>query len=177
MTKKYFWAIAGKFHVPPETKKLMDTDELFEGKPKEMKLLYENNFETDTGTSCALPPLEGKKSVCVEKTHPYTPLYSIPASSVNGKWIRAQATLFYQVKQWNVWEIPQFLVRFTNKGQKIKETFIRVGRLMNDGDIKDIYIDAKIPSTTFDTVSVFFAGLNSSEALEIDNLKVWSFNE
>lgn len=57
MTKKYFWAIAGRFNVAEEKKKLMDTDELFKGKPRNLELLTLNDFEKDTGPGAACPLL------------------------------------------------------------------------------------------------------------------------
>ena len=43
--------------------KLRDARELFEGVPKDMKLLYVNDLENDSSLYCPIPAIEGKKSV------------------------------------------------------------------------------------------------------------------
>ena len=174
--KKYFWATVGRYHVSEDTKKLMDANEMFEGTPKNMKLLYQNNFENDTNANYTSAPIEGKRSICLSKPYTSTPVYSVPASLITGQWIRVEAALYTPDKEWNVWEMPQFIVRFTNKGEKVKETEIRVSRFIEQGERRDLYMDVEKPSAQFDTVSVFFASFNSNKELIIDNLRIYSFD-
>ncbi len=180
MTKKYFWAVAGRFHILEEKKKLMDTDELFEGTPKNMKLLSFNNFENDTGTWCKLPPINGKRSVCINNEHPYSPASSVRGSLLaNADWLRAEAMFYCPQKEWNVWIMPQFVVRFMYKGEKLKENCIRVDRFLDNGLTKDLYIDAEIPKQPFDSVMVFLGRGSEESQLPVlmDDLKIWSFNK
>jgi hypothetical protein len=176
MTQAYYWAVAGRWKVSEQTQKLKDTDELFKGKPKQMKLLYENGFETDTLYNATQPVITGEKSIFIRK-HFTSPEYSFAYNGDEAEWVRAQATFHCIHKEWGTWDMTQFIVRFKHKGTRVKEKLIKPHRFLVDNEEKDIFIDVKIPAEPFDTVSIFFWSDACDQELIIDNLKVWSFKE
>ncbi len=177
MTKEYFLRVVGRWSVPPETIKLRDTRELFEGTPKAMKLLYTNDLEHDTGLYCPVPAIEGKKSVCLDKDHQHSEKYAFSYSSHDAEWIRGQASFRCTVKESETWSMPRFNIFFRDKGNTIKAYGIRVHRFLENGETKDIYFDIKVPIGDFDSVGVELDNSGSNKALLMDNIKVWSFRE
>lgn len=73
--------------------------------------------------------------------------------------------------------MAQFVVRFTYKGEKVKENFIRVNRFLDRGDTTELYIDSKIPQMPFDSVMVFVANDQTMLPIVVDNVKIYSFNQ
>ncbi|MCB0695825.1 MAG: hypothetical protein KDC07_00590, partial [Chitinophagaceae bacterium] len=62
MSNRYYWAVVGRFNVPAYTVRYKDTDEYYDGTPRNMKLLYANNFEADT-TAANVEPIAGERSL------------------------------------------------------------------------------------------------------------------
>ncbi len=177
MTKEYFLRVAGRWSAPEETKKLRDTRELFEGTPKNLKLLYTNNMEQDTTLFCPAPAIEGRRSVYLDKDHQKSQKYSFPYTSHEANWIRGQATFRCTEKEWNTWKMPRFNIFFRDKDNVVKAYGIRVHRFLNNGETKDIYFDIKVPENRFDNVGVELDNSGSDKVLLMDNIKIYSFNE
>jgi len=176
MTEAYFWRVVGRWSVPDDVIKLRDNDDLFEGQPSKLQLVYQNNFETDT-SQCTFPPIEGNKSICLDKDHQNTADYSFQYLPGKAKWLRAQATFRSVNREWDLWKMRQFIVEFLDNDKVIKTGMARVDRYISDGETKDVYIDMKIPESNFNKISIHCWNAESDKALIIDNLKVWSFNE
>lgn len=176
--KAYYWSTMLTWHAPSEnTIKLKDDEEQFKGTPKHLKLIYENDFEQDTSVHNLLPAIEGKKSDVVDSSYTYSSEYSVAFNKGEGKWVRAQATFRSPNKEWNVWKMAQFNIEFKYKGQKIKGQSIKVFRFLNPGQTKDIYLDARVPDVSVDTVAVFLWNGGSNIPVQFDNIKIWSFDE
>ena len=157
MTKAYFWAILGKYNVPTNTLKLLDTDEVFTGIRKNKKLIYKNTFELDTLVyDCNLPPIDGNQSFCLKTDMEYTPAYTVPLHNNDAEWVRVSADVRIDQKEWNKWKMTQLIIKFKNKKHIVKERKIRVQRLINNGEIKHIYIDSQLPKNTFNHLEVLF---------------------
>jgi hypothetical protein len=177
MTSKYFWAVAGRLQTSPEKQKLKDTDELFEGKPKNLVMLYADNFERGTiSLPKELTPIEGKNSLYTDNQHPYTKTITVPYKK-DADWLRTQFTFRCAAKEWTTWKMPQFVVRFSMGNRIVKSNMIRISHLLAGGEQKNIYLDTKIPVVPFDSVSVFIWNAGSDQYIIADNLKLWSFNE
>jgi hypothetical protein len=71
--------------------------------------------------------------------------------------------------------MAQVKIRFLNKGVQVKDNWIRLYRFMYDGCHSNIYIDAKIPSEKFDSVSVVLWNAGGDKKMTMDNLKVVAF--
>lgn len=178
MTRAYFWKIFGRFDIPEDACKLMDTDEEFTGVRKQVKVLLEDNFETTNDSlSCGLPPINGSHSICVTKDHQFTPTFSLPCSNEAFDWIRASATFLCPYKEWDTWRSSQLIVRFVNKGVNVKTRSIRLHRLLKSGQKRRLYIDVSCPKKDFDTVEVFVWNSDGTKPLMIDDLLIEGFNE
>ena len=178
MNRPYFQRVFLRYHVPDDVRKLLDTNELFEGERKNVKLVKEENFESDsTAYNCPLPPIEGQHSLCLDAERQYSPPVEAPLSPTDGQWVRAEATFRCQFKEWNFWQMTQFIVRFVNGQEVVKERAIRVYRFLDSGEDKRLYIDSAFPDQAFDKVAVFFWNADGGKPIAVDELKIEVFEE
>jgi hypothetical protein len=177
MTEAYFWKVVGRWHADKDKLKLLDTDELFEGEPKNMQVLYVNNFDADSSIHCPYPPISGTRSLYLDQEHQRSPVYNTAFAPGKADWIRAKATFRCTDMQWDLWHMSQFFVQFSYKGKVVKDRSLRVYRFLNGGETKDIYIDIEVPNEPFDSAGVWFNHCDNNLVLLIDELKISSFNE
>ena len=173
MTKPYFWRVLFRYQVPEEVNKLLDTKYIFEGERHKVRSIYENDFEADTTAyDCPLPPIQGQHSLCLGQEQQFSPAYSIPFKPEGRHWLRATASFRCQEKEWDTWRMTQFIVRFMQGEQKVKEHVLRVYRFLDNGTTRELYIDCKYPRKPFDRVEVAFWNADSNKPIAIDDLKV-----
>ncbi len=176
MTKAYFWNTLGRYQPEENVLKLLDTDESFCGERKNVELIYKNDFEKDTvHTGCNALPIEGEKSLCLNEVRQWSPAYIIPFEKNEQKWIRVSADFHCILKEWDVWKMTQFIVTLSNDEKEVKSKLIRVHRLLNNGELKNIYLDVKLPIKKINTVKVKFWNADGTQSIMIDNLKIESF--
>jgi hypothetical protein len=182
MTQSYFLRVAGRWSAPKRTLELRDKTELFEGRPKDLQLVYENGFERDTGKFFTTEAISGGKSLILDKERQVSPNFNFAWMPGNARWLRVQATFRCKHMEWDIWKETQFIVRLLDKNKQgqdaiVKENMIRVYRFLEGGDTKDIALDVKLPQQRFDSVNVWFANSESDKEITIDNLKAWRFSE
>ena len=171
--RAYYLATIGRWSVPDDVFKLRDDDEQYMGTPIHSEVVYQNDFESDT-TACTEPPIAGNRSICLTASKTGYD-FRFPYAQHNNKWIRAEATFHCVNKEWNVWNMSQFIISFLNNGKDVKTKILRVYRLLNDGDTKRISMDAIIPKEQFNEVKIGFWHAESKQTLVIDDLKVVVF--
>ncbi len=179
MTKSYFWKILGRYEVSDDVFKLLDTDEEFTAERKNVKVLYSNDFETDTLINSGdLPPITGAKSLTLDASNQFSPIYKCPINPQEKgeeKWVRVKCDFRCRNKEWETWKMTQFIVRYCDKDNVVKEKLIRVFRVLTDGQTKEIYLDTKMPEQSFDNIQVLFWNSGSSHPIAIDNIKIETF--
>lgn len=177
MTKAYYLRVAGRWHVPEETKKLRDNPDLYEGIPRNLTLVYQHDFESDTELVKLRKAINGERSLYLDKIHPNSVTYRFQYSGgADVTWLRTQATIRCVTKEWQLWNIPQFIVHYYKGDKEVKTSMIRIDRFIDEGETKDLYIDTRVPEEAFDAVGISFWNADSDKELLIDDLKVWSFN-
>jgi hypothetical protein len=178
MTKAYFFKILGKYKVDRDAFKLLDTDEEFLGERRDVKVIYENDFEADsTAYSCAISPIEGNKAFCLNKQNQYSPLYKVDFQPININWVRFIASVRCTQKEWNTWRMAQLTARFYNYENVIKERNLRIFRILNDQETRSIFLDMRIPENeTITHCSISFGNSGSDKTLVVDDIRIESFS-
>jgi hypothetical protein len=174
MTESYFWRVAGRWSAPERTLELRDRTELYEAEPNDLSLLYQNSLQPDTATG-------GVTGLVLNKQVQGSPAYSFAFNGDNEKWLRVQATFHCAHREWDLWKMAQFVVRLVDKSKPgdsiVKENMIRVYRLLDGGETKNISLDMKLPPGHYDAVNILFWNGDSDKELIITDLKAWSFSK
>lgn len=179
MTRGYYWQVLFKNreNIDPDAYKLLDTDEIFTGERKEVRKIYENNFEADTTVfNCPVEPIEGVRSLCLDQERQFSPEFEVPLEPGAGEWVRAAATFRCQWKEWNYWQMTQLIVRYKFGEKIVKERAMRVYRYLDNGQTERLYLDCRAPREDFDRVAVLFWNAESNKPIAVDELKVEVFN-
>ncbi len=173
-TDAYFLATLGRFESNDDIEKLLDNSDRFKGQPQNVVVEYVNNFDSDS-TAISDRALEGSRSIRLDKDFQRTEPYNFKIANPQAEWIRATALFSSDAREYNVWKMAQFIVQFFDGDNIVKTNFIRVHRILSPGEVKEIYLDARLPKVEFDRVSISFWNAGSETTLRIDNLKVESF--
>ncbi len=178
MTGAYFWKILLRYDYQEEHQKLLDTNELFEGEPKEIKTIYWNDFEQDTSlTNCGKAPIQGQRSLCLSASIQDSSIYYVKKLPKNAEWIRASANFRYEQKEWDVWRMAQFRVYFYKGDKRIKKKIMRIYRFLHDNQPHRLHFDVKYPKSDFDKLGIQFLNMKGNKTLLIDELKVEVFKD
>ena len=179
MTKHYFLRVLGRYETPLESLKLLDYKYDFLGERKDVKLLYGNDFESDTTILQASKPINGQHSLLIDADHQYSKVFDVPlplAEMDKYKWLRASAMFKIDKKEWDVWRMTLFVVKYMQDDQVVGWYNIRLQRLMPQNDTqKEIFFDTKLPNKPFNRCEVFFYNGEGKQPMYIDDLKVELF--
>lgn len=175
MTKAYFWAVLGRFTTDERVPLLLDNKYLYYPTPKKSTLLYTNNFDDDTSAPVSTQLAIAGKSIVLNKEIQYSAEYPIPLPAKEPTWLRVSADFKAPQKEWDTWKITQFTMKFYSSRREVQSNFIRVHRILNDGELKNIPLDVQIPKKPFDQIKVSFWNAGSDKSIIIDNLKAITF--
>ena len=170
--RTYFWATFGRLTIDNDSKRFLDTDEIYRGDGSKSEVLYENNIEYDTLHVDTMQIINGKKCLFVDKNHQNTQPYRIPNPPNGSKWLRVSATFFVTEKVWDVWKMPQFIIQFKNEDEVVKTKFIRVHRLMNSNQKRNLFFDVEIPTKRYTTIDIFLWNADGITATYMDDIRV-----
>lgn len=177
MTKAYWKRIVLRYDLPVETRKLLDTDRDFGNRRRNVQLVYENNCENaEVWADCPIPPIEGNRSACIGAGRQFSEPFGFELPANGSRKLRATVTVRSQNKEWDTWKMAQLIVRIKNNDEAVHERAIRVFRLLNDNDTKEIYLDVLLPDRPFNRAEVFFWNADSDKPLAIDQLRVERFD-
>ncbi len=176
ITPAYYFKVIGRWDAPSEaTIKLKDNPEAFKGNPEKFKQIFFYDFEEDTlqTTGCDVPPIDQQRSGCINSSRSGINIRFSGVGQVKD-WIRVSGLFHCVQKEWNTWNIPQFMVAFEKNGESIKTNMIRVQRFLQDGETKEIFLDAKVPDSHFDAIKIMLWNADSDKTMLIDNVKLFT---
>lgn len=176
MTKAYYWHVIGRFNVPAHTEMYKDTDEYFEGTPRNMKLIYKNGFEEDS-TATDIEVISGNRSLYMNEGRQYGLSARIPFEHGDADWLQAKVKAVAYGAEPESWKMIQFVVEFYQDDKLIKTRQIRLNRFAATSMVKTISYYTKIPDTDFNTIQVHFWNPGTSNPLLLDDVEVWAFEE
>jgi len=174
MNESYFWAVVGRNRVDERAQNLLENDYFFSGSPTSFTRIYRNYFDQDSAQNAIVVPGKAGKSILLDGQFQFSQLYffSVPPGS---RYIRATATFEITDKEWEVWKMTQFIIRFYKKGQIVQTNQVRVQRLLADQENKRTSIDAKVPEGEFDAACVLFWNAGGEKSIFIDDLEVIAY--
>lgn len=177
MNKNYYWKVIGRLSAPKEVEKLKDTDEYFEGRPKNIQVIYKTGFEEDT-TESKEHIINGNRSVYFDGEREYGPEIVIPFNNKEADWVRAGLTAKPLSKEWYGWKMIQFILTFkSSTNDNVKTRMIRVNRIAEEQKVSNIYFDMKIPEGKVDSLKIWFWNPGSDIPVILDDLTIQTFEE
>lgn len=175
VTRQYYWKKIGRWSVNESDIKLLDNKYSYEGGIKKFVTIYSNNFDTDSSVNLEKSNNGGR--IKIDKELQYSQQYFVRKPFTVNKWIRVSADFYCVNKEWEVWRMAQFMVKFYKDEQDVQSNFIRVNRFIGDLETKKIFIDAIVPTKDWNRMSIQFWNAESDKELLIDNLEVITFEE
>ena len=175
MTKAYFWKVLGKNEKKEEYLKLLDTDEEYDFDMGPAQRIYHNDFEQEPISTGCSTPINGNRSICLNKERQFSPEYVIDVSPHKGKWIHTSSTFHCVNKEWTNWQMAQYVIKFFKGDEEIKYRMIRVHRLLHDGETQTIGFESEVPEDA-DQLKIYFWNAGSNKTIVIDDLKVYLIN-
>ena len=177
MTKEYYWKVLGNFDKNIEDLKLLDTDELFDGKRKNVRIIFESEMSNVQNNKClTIEKSNGDIGHCLNANNQYSPLYDFELN-VDFEWMRVGADFQIILKEWDIWKMTQFIVRLSNNGTEVKNRMIRVQRLLNDNEQNRIYFDIKNPKRPLTAAQISIWNADGNKEILIKNLTIELFDE
>jgi hypothetical protein len=175
-TKQYYWATTGRWNLTENSYKLLDAEDYFEGEPKEMKLLYENDFNSDS-----LSIVDGANAknhiLFLDEWSQFSKRYALKISHLDANWVRMSSEFHCTKKEWDNWAMLQMTIVFLKDGKEQKRSSIRPHRLLKDDETKTIFMDVKVPKEPFDSIEMYYYNAEGKKTIYIDNLSLSSFKE
>ncbi|MBY0482005.1 MAG: hypothetical protein K2Q21_11655 [Chitinophagaceae bacterium] len=157
MNAAFLMATIGRYHVPRDVETLLDNTERYTGQQ----------------SSC-IPILKNTELITLGKDNQTSKEIFFTAPPDCG-WIRASAEISTAQKEWDMWKMPQFIIKFYRNNVIIKSNFIRVSRLISDGETRMVHIDARIPEDHFDRISISFWNAGSDKQILFNKINVLGF--
>jgi len=176
MTKRYFWKVLGRSELNRDWLKLLDTKEEFRGAQRNnVREIFFKNFETDTVDVSADAPINGAKSLLLNKEKQFSPLYELPVQPGQAAWLRASVTFRCDPKEWDYWRMAQFIVKFQDGERTVKERMIRLQRHVDGNEVRTVFFDTRLPDQPFTRAAVLLWNSDSDKTLRVDDLRVEAF--
>lgn len=176
MNKAYYNRVIGRWSVPAQTIMLRDNAELYEGEPANVKVIYQNDLETDTSLHETLPAIAGQRSLELNEHTKDIIEYKFRYGGGDAQWLRFRADVRCVIHEGDLWKMAQLVGRVYKNGKKQKENMMRIYRLLGDNQTRTMTLDMNIEGLHPDSVSIGFWNGYSEKPLVIDNIKVYSFN-
>lgn len=173
MTAAYLKAIFLRNEVAPETIFLLDNTQQLCEPPVRTQEVYQNNFETDTSVATVL--YQNSRRLIVNAEQQFSPEINLQLPRGTSGWLRASALFVAPQKEWTTWRMCQLIIKFYNGEHVVQHNMIRVFRLLQAGEEKRLYVDARIPDNRFDRVAVYLWNADSRETVFMDDLQVYHY--
>lgn len=175
MTKEYFWQIAGRYDVHPEVKKLIDTDEWFPYRRKNVETIYQSDFTQDTVVVSLEKEVNGFLADFIGPSRPFGFKHIFHIPQTNKKWLRVKGVFRSESQEFTYWRMPQMVVVYMNGAEEVKRKFIRLHRFIEAGKTENIHMDTRIPDKIFDRVEVIFWNVESPTETLIGDIRAELF--
>lgn len=173
MTRKYFWKVLGKWDVQRDWYMLLDSRDAFKGGDfSHARTIFSNNFEQDTVGITEQNPIDGKRSLLLNKQQQFSPEYPLDLGSAKSGYLRVQCLFACENKEWDWWRMTQAVVKFVKDGAIVKENAIRLQRHVDGGEWKTIAFNTALPTKPFDRAVLYFWNGESDKAIRIDQVEV-----
>jgi hypothetical protein len=175
MNTRFFLNIVMRTNLDRDLYKLLDTRDYFKGIPRQLQVIFQNDFETDS-LPCKYTLPDKSFAACLNSDVSFVGPYAIPVTQNCGQWVRMEADFTVVSREWDPWKAAQWIIQFYKGEEIIKTNMIRVHRLLPaDQTPTHLFFDTRIPEREFDKCTISLWNVDSDQTLVIDKLKVSCF--
>lgn len=174
-TDTYWQKTVGRWSVPQNTIMLNDNEEQAMAQPTVLGLLFRENLyslavRTDSDS-------KRNPFIALQKNSDAAYTKSIsPVQSPNAKNILFVASISLTKKEWDTWSMPEMQIIFLdNHNHILKQNIIRLGRIANDYDRKDFYINASIPNKLYHEIQIRVINEKSEKPIYLHSYSVYYY--
>lgn len=159
MTSGYLKEIFLKNELPPHALKLLDT-----------KNIYKHEIKNPTTLMSAADTSNFIRNMCLGDSIKFSPAkkFKLPA---NSGWLRASAEFKTDDKEWNVWKMTQFIIKYYKNGHDLRIDVLRVQRHLNQGENTKLWLDSKIRNKA-DEVEVYIWNADTNKGICFENVQL-----
>lgn len=176
MNTPYFISVLGKFSVDEDVIKLLDTRDRVSSAFENPRLVFVENFESESTEKCGMDPIEGSGSLCLPPGDHFSPVYFFSVDPKEGESaIRSSAIFRVGEKEWDHWKQSQMIVSFFEGEMHIRTRYLRLQRLLDPHEEREIYMDLNLPNQPIDRIGIQFSNPGSPHPILVDNLRVYLF--
>lgn len=176
MSKEYFWRVVGRWHVPDNTKTLLDGPDLHEGKIADSTIIFTKRIDTGNGKTIIEPGGETINMVVLGPENKQIPYYSLPLNKGQEKWVRAEAFVRLDEKEHDLWKMPKMLLRLRSNDQIVKDNVVRISRFLEEGQQGKVMLDMQLPDAPFDTLTFTIWNDLSEKHISVGDIRIYTFN-
>ena len=180
MNANYYNHVITRWTAPDSLKLLLDNCDYFDGNAKNVKSLYVQNFDGDTGRFIKPAGNDGHKFLFLNKNQPYSPTYSFKVDEHCGKWLRFSALFKCPGGGQPKTEFITRLVdsKMTGHRSLLREGLIDVEYVLHEGDRATIGYNIRVPERHFDHIDIVFRNPPGTDCdILIRDLKVSAFDD
>ncbi|RYU78007.1 hypothetical protein [Hymenobacter persicinus] len=170
MNRAYLWRILGRFQVPEKARLLLDSNADYTGTPTVQHVLWTQDFESANPPACDGPALRGNCSLALDGQRQNSEEYVVPLKPGTYDWVRASVLVHCDQKEWDMWKMTQYTIRFRNGSTVVKEKLIRLQRALNNNQTDDLHIDVRAPREAYDNVTVSLWNGGGTNRIVLDDL-------
>jgi hypothetical protein len=177
MTQGYFFKVYGAEKAERDWAKLLDNrDEYRVNTRNNVREIWRNDFENDTLITANSLQLNGNKSLILNEQIQFSPKYILPATPTDGvSWLRVNLSAKCLQKEWEPWRMTQLIVRVMNDEKVIRERMIRLQRLLNTGETRQLFMEIKIPKQQYNKIEMYLWHAGGISELLVDDIVVEQF--
>ncbi|WP_118974084.1 hypothetical protein [Taibaiella koreensis] len=160
-TRAYYLATIFRYNLPPEVQMLRDNEDAYTGAVHQPIVLYSGDTASNS-----------RFTVTQDEQHSI----SFPVKEKH-KWIRASADIHIDQKEWGLWFMTHYAVRLKKGNDVVQENSIRLQRLLDKGDTKNMTVDVKVKYDVYDNIELLFYNENKGTIpCYVDHIKVIGFD-
>ncbi|MFT4062091.1 MAG: hypothetical protein QM642_07015 [Edaphocola sp.] len=146
-TSKYYWHTIFRYDVPVEMQMLRDNKDFYNQPVVKADTLLAMDFTNKPIV------VSGHDSLLV----------NVPAEKLGKyKWLRATALVHIGQKEWGVWDMTMLQLRQYAEGALKQENTIRIQRLLQDGQTRNVWLDVRNCQSNVDNAQVLAKNGNYS---------------
>lgn len=177
MNRRYFRAIVGRWHVPPETSYLLDGTGLYTGRMKDVEVVNMGDMVNSADKEHSLSDSTFSTFI-LDRPDANGPDVRFPFRPTR-QWLRATINVTCIDKEWTGWKMPQLIIKLVDSHDwhTVRENMIRLHRGINSGETKQLHVDIPMSDANFDVVEIMFWNAGSATKTCISDLRVTQFNE